>query len=91
MKCVHLIASHTLAPPLRAEPGAIAFAEGERARLQGNGVLDTRPMDLVDATLRFPCGGLGVGGKALGDFRAGLVVHLKMHIETLTIEQTNEH
>ena len=48
-------------------------------------------MDLVDATLRFPRGGLGVGGKALGDFRAGLVVHLKMHIETLTIEQTNEH
>ena len=78
MKCVHLITSHTLAPPLRAEPGAITFAEGERPRLQRDSVLDARPVDLVNAALSFSCWGFRVGRKALGDFGAGLVVHLQM-------------
>ena len=76
MKCVHLITSHTLAPSLRAEPGAITFAEGERPRLQRDSVLDARPVDLVNAALSLPCWGFRVGRKALGDLRAGLVVHL---------------
>ena len=79
MKCVHLITSHTLAPPLRAEPGSITFAEGERPRLQRDGILDAGSVDLVDAALSLPCWGFRVGRKALGDFGAGLVVHLQMH------------
>ena len=76
MECIHLITSHTLAPPLRAEPGSITFAEGERPRLQRDCVLDARPVDLVNAALGFSGRGFRVGRKALGDFGAGLVVHL---------------
>ena len=75
---IHLIASHTLATPLRAEPGAVTFAEGEGASLQRDCVLDARPVDLVNAALGFPSRGFRVGRKALGDFGAGLVVHLHM-------------
>ena len=91
-KYPHLISSHALASPLRAEPSAIALAEGEGPRLQGDRVLDARPVNLVDAALRLPCRGFRVGGEALGDLWAGLVVHLKMNfVSKCTISNSQKY
>ena len=43
---MYLISSHALTSPLRAEPGAIALAEGERPRFQRDRVLDAGAVHL---------------------------------------------
>ena len=43
---MYLISSHALTTPLRAEPGAIALAEGERSRFQRDRVLDAGAVHL---------------------------------------------
>ena len=51
-----------------------------------------RLVNLVDAALRLPCRGFRVGGEALGDLWAGLVVHLKMNfVSKCTISNSQKY